>query len=1194
MEIRSQATQQKLQKTPTQNADTSQKTHTQPTPRPSDQETAGPGCTPVQHQSQILLTPIEPQKQWPVTTFQAFATETRSAYYYPHSAKTLKSYYKHRTLEVIRGSSDGACRRGNDTVRCSIGVYLEAYDHPLSQGIEISDLDDSHQAELAGAIALTRSILDMLTFIADRKKPKVKAVVCELDGASIVEEIMSGRIVKHHKRDRLGSNRDKREILYAILRECVEKIGAMAQVTFVWKPRHKNQEADEFCNAALDKRKLNKTIQSPQSHVKIHDEDLMQIVELLPNAHHPTIKLLAHELNKMWAAFIHSILVDTDDAFRARLLFYIAPHLLTTGRKPFIQNRQDFRKFRTHIHMLQDPQYLAETIRRLKEELEGPLQQPTQATNKEKSKEEILSLCKRGLFSKPLKQTKTQPADMTEENVKKVAQSFPQADPPTPFDIPAAEVVSIDFDQILRATLKLAAGRSPAFTGWTKELLQPCLTATLHNTGIQLKFVQLFQTLVNANIPEREQHFIKTFKLSPFTYQDKQGKIRAILMPDTIMKVAWNIVIEEVQGKDKNIQLSGMVYSKPGNCQLATHTVQAALNEGRIVVSLDAQNAFPTLSRQAIFDYCLQHKQIYRPMMKFTNMWYGGKSTAVWARFEKRAQFTISSGSFQGCTSGSMFYALGTMNSHLLFPKALVQVADDINVINEASLHTALAVIAQFKTINQALDGKKMKIIVPQTRRYIHNGVQWTDDQLQNFIASNEILQRAELVTTPTLTLGTVISPNLQSEEDFLALVKDKLHDWRETLQRIILMNASLQCKLLILRHATWKWTYLAQTMNSHHRTLFFNHIQQLAKETLFHFFPEIKDEAHHVRIHSATEDGGLGFFPWSDLHATPFHISNNKASAYARQFDLLLPEFDDEPSLLSKWAKYAHSRRAKPNNVEDDLLSIAQTRIKLRSWLLARPMSQYLQFDDDEMRFAVAHRFDVVPRFNGLCTSNQNMPLSSLPDDKFAHHIQACATCAPRLYWRRHQQILYTALSTFKHHALNAFIPAQQEFPLPNNERGGPDLIAYVRQGHADALDFTVVSISPRVAFDKKIAKYQMYENLTNHTSIPIVVTRYGIIAKQTRELIEKLWLRFKANGSFLLDFYNNIQFAAIRATRNAILELLVQNQLAIQHQQWLTTANPNTPQRTQNIATPIQATPDTTHTHAPNHATTARVTAT
>ena len=172
VEIRSQATQQKLQKTPTQNPDTSQKTHTQPTPRPSDQETAGPGCTPVQHQSQILLTPIEPQKQWPVTTFQAFATETRSAYYYPHSAKTLKSYYKHRTLEVIRGSSDGACRRGNDTVRCSIGVYLEAYDHPLSQGIEISDLDDSHQAELAGAIALTRSILDMLTFIADRKNRK--------------------------------------------------------------------------------------------------------------------------------------------------------------------------------------------------------------------------------------------------------------------------------------------------------------------------------------------------------------------------------------------------------------------------------------------------------------------------------------------------------------------------------------------------------------------------------------------------------------------------------------------------------------------------------------------------------------------------------------------------------------------------------------------------------------------------------------------------------------------------------------------------------------------------------------------------------------------------------------------------------------------------------------------------------------
>ena len=110
---------------------------------------------------------------------------------------------------------------------------------------------------------------------------------------------------------------------------------------------------------------------------------------------------------------------------------------------------------------------------------------------------------------------------------------------------------------------------------------------------------------MSDDVTQAEMELFTTGVMAPISYASKPGKIRPIVMTDTIMKLLWLITLNNVI--DPNMETSTHVFGKRGACQLVAATVQAALDNGQTVVALDATNAYNTLDRHHTFAYILQH-----------------------------------------------------------------------------------------------------------------------------------------------------------------------------------------------------------------------------------------------------------------------------------------------------------------------------------------------------------------------------------------------------------------------------------------------------------------------------------------------------------------------------------------------------------------------------------------------------------
>lgn len=66
--------------------------------------------------------------------------------------------------------------------------------------------------------------------------------------------------------------------------------------------------------------------------------------------------------------------------------------------------------------------------------------------------------------------------------------------------------------------------------------------------------------------------------------------------------------------------------------------------------------------------------------------------------------------------------------------------------------------------------------------------------------------------------------------------------------------------------------------------------------------------------------------------------------------------------------------------------------------------------------------------------------------------------------------------------------------------------------------------------AFNRKVRKYEDYKVQTGHTVVPFVMSHWGVVAAETRKLVDE-WKRFSVAPGFVSDLYSNAQFALIRA---------------------------------------------------------------
>lgn len=70
---------------------------------------------------------------------------------------------------------------------------------------------------------------------------------------------------------------------------------------------------------------------------------------------------------------------------------------------------------------------------------------------------------------------------------------------------------------------------------------------------------------------------------------------------------------------------------------------------------------------------------------------------------------------------------------------------------------------------------------------------------------------------------------------------------------------------------------------------------------------------------------------------------------------------------------------------------------------------------------------------------------------------------------------------------------------------------------------------------FTTKLRKYQQFASLTTYRVVPFVMSVYGLVCGETREMILG-WRRSANDPSFLFDLFNNVQMNLIRSQHEMI----------------------------------------------------------
>jgi hypothetical protein len=167
-----------------------------------------------------------------------------------------------------------------------------------------------------------------------------------------------------------------------------------------------------------------------------------------------------------------------------------------------------------------------------------------------------------------------------------------------------------------------------------------------------------------------------------------------------------------------------------------------------------------------------------------------------------------------------------------------------------------------------------------------------------------------------------------------------------------------------------------------------------------------------------------------------------------------------------------------------------------------------------------------------------------TLSPTDFTHHILTCAVCTQQGFYLRHQAVLNAIRSTLRFHGIHSFIPRPSELPLPDAQKGGPDLMVFAEG--MDAVDVSITATTTPTPgqniratmtdrYTTKMRKYQQFASMTSYRIVPFVMSIYGLVCGETREML----VTWKANANdpcFLFDLFNNVQMNLIRAQHEMI----------------------------------------------------------
>jgi ribonuclease HI len=1023
-------------------------------------------------------------------------------------------------------SFDGACRNnGTGFALASIGVFTHNYNSKYTAAWLLPSEGEDHVtsnnvAELLAAAAALQTAIDIA------KMTSCTNFIITGDSMMVISATLDGRAYSYQADARHTNSKHWSKLATTLT--SAANLGISCQ--WVWQPRHLNCEADELCNAALDGRGPNRSIRSNQVDAPAYNK-MTEILDMLANSRRPTVRRIPRTLESSWVAACHSILQTSSIPRVQRALMLMLPHLLSI-RMTRIANRTSFKIFRDHINLLQDRSYLHSVIHELHARLRQPYT-PTPSSTPSSTNNDAArnaSLVRQELYSRLLKVDDITVAPPTAENKAKVSELFPAGTLPPPLHEYAPAELS--FGDVMLAIKKLKKGKTPGLTGWTRELLSGIIFACTPHHRMTIGNIFTTWACASDDVVAAEWQLIQRGILTPFLYTES-GKLRPIVMTDTISKVLWYGVLTTVT--DPNAAKSTHVFGKPGACQLAVCAVQAALDAGEVVIAMDAKNAFNTVNRATAYDYINKHRHSMGRAFRLINTYYSQPVVATW--FDKGAavhSINITTGTIQGCASSLWFYTMATMAVNLQFSSNIVQAADDVYIFRNA-LSIAPRIIQEFADgPHQDITGPKTRILCASAKR----------DSLN----IPTCLQHAQLQTSPTRILGALVQPDRQlaQQEEQCAALNNIINKLERKYAALNTLTASKQVKWLTLLNITMHGCYYLEASSIGARRISTT-LDQLQIDAFNNIFDVGGiDSELHVQLFIPIEDGGMGLFPYGQFTHHLYEKTLAAAKPFLDQLGLRQQRSPDYP-VSPTMCLWRHSLRPDIFGTKDwKVQRIAKSWLRIpphmhESFLRLAPTNIITSFTDEQFEFAIQHRLHRLPLIGPIqCASSTSTSSKFMTESRkeLTAHLSNCTSCCTGQFFRRHEAVLHAFYKACKYHGYDAELinPGTSNHARPGHSKGGADMVVH-SNGNSYIVDVTLTKegspaegLKSRLtaAFNTKIRTYDAYAKANpKHIIFPFVMSVYGTYHETTVSLLTQLAKQLKTDTQFRQDVLRHTQCA-------------------------------------------------------------------
>lgn len=652
--------------------------------------------------------------------------------------------------------------------------------------------------------------------------------------------------------------------------------------------------------------------------------------------------------------------------------------------------------------------------------------------------------------------------------------------------------------RILRALSALNKAAAPGLSGWNHHLISTLLAA---RPNIEL-FSAFLSRIAMGQTTEAITKILTSFHLFPL-HQIAKNKIRPVCMGEHLLKllskILWAKIMEDA--KSRKDQLFGhdqfAIGQRNGVAEMTTIITEALAN-GKVVVMLDAKNAFPSASREALIKQIVVTHTYLKPVIPLLQILLcNPHHMHLYQNNVLKTIFAATSGIPQGAMDASFLFTLltRTLSYDPLSKEApseevpryrLLRYIDDFALICEPNSvdDAVLQLSRQARKLGLAIEHSKTKFL--------------------------------SRPSTPTTDVNTTYVKILG------AFVQAKCVPSANELKKEQVMDFSRSCpfpakfgEFKISTHCSWLVISKVSAMK-----LFYAYNASdpcLRKDFLQGSRQYIVGQIQQLLLSQ----------PQFTISIAPLTVDNVALSRVRDGFSM--PLYKDEKPTMIAIETAAASQSSSPNLSQRR--KSAKEKDEPNKWEKSTIFHQahlHQHITDAHFVLLLAFRLQLLlPRYTHTCVGVHNVKLSrnSTPE-QVNHHILACASCSSHFFLRRHDEI-NRIICRYFHRIGISYSPdppgLYKENPAPDHYHGkaGPDGLLVADRTYITDLAIVQANkeaLSRKVA-EKKRQYVKLLQRFPNLTLIPIVMSYPGVLCTSSRTDLLKFFYKHLQTFSSLIE---------------------------------------------------------------------------